>query len=45
MYQAEGEDQLHEPTDTRKQPIRARCLGHVTGYQPIRDPVFHVPLM
>ena len=19
-----------------KQPIRARCLGHVTGYQPIR---------
>eukprot|EP00116_Pleurobrachia_bachei_P004131 sb/3464393/ len=26
-----------EPTDTSKQPIRTRYLGHVTGYQPIRD--------
>ena len=27
-----------------KQPIRTRYLGHVTGYQPIRDqyfPIFH----
>eukprot|EP00116_Pleurobrachia_bachei_P016466 sb/3476728/ len=29
-----------EPTDTRKQPIRARYLGHVTVYQPIIDPYF-----
>eukprot|EP00116_Pleurobrachia_bachei_P014629 sb/3474891/ len=28
---------IHEPTDTSKQPIRTRYLGHVTGYQPIRD--------
>eukprot|EP00116_Pleurobrachia_bachei_P004577 sb/3464839/ len=26
-----------EPTETSKQPIRTRYLGHVTGYQPIRD--------
>eukprot|EP00116_Pleurobrachia_bachei_P006325 sb/3466587/ len=26
-----------EPTDTSKQPIRPRDLGHVTGYQPISD--------
>ena len=26
-----------ETTDTNKQPIRTRYLGHVTGYQPIRD--------
>ena len=29
-----------EPTDTSKQPIRTRYLGHVTGYQPIRTAVF-----
>ena len=29
-----------EPTDTSKQPIRTRYLGHVTGYQPIRDQYF-----
>eukprot|EP00116_Pleurobrachia_bachei_P005031 sb/3465293/ len=29
-----------EPTETSKQPIRARYLGHVTGYQPIRDQHF-----
>ena len=23
--------------DVSKQPIRTRYLGHVTGYQPIRD--------
>eukprot|EP00116_Pleurobrachia_bachei_P016205 sb/3476467/ len=26
--------------ETSKQPIRTRCLGHVTGYQPIRDHYF-----
>ena len=25
-----------------KQPIRTRYLGHVTGYQPIRDQYFHI---
>eukprot|EP00116_Pleurobrachia_bachei_P000807 sb/3461069/ len=29
-----------EPTDTSKQPIRTRYLGHVTVYQPIRDQYF-----
>eukprot|EP00116_Pleurobrachia_bachei_P015868 sb/3476130/ len=29
-----------EPTDTCKQPITTRYLGHVTGYQPIRDQYF-----
>eukprot|EP00116_Pleurobrachia_bachei_P016983 sb/3477245/ len=28
---------LQEPTEISKQPIRTRYLGHVTGYQPIRD--------
>eukprot|EP00116_Pleurobrachia_bachei_P018321 sb/3478583/ len=27
-------------TQTSKQPIRSRYLGHVTGYQPIRDHYF-----
>eukprot|EP00116_Pleurobrachia_bachei_P018397 sb/3478659/ len=31
---------LQEPTDTSKQPTRTRYLGHVTGYQPIRDQYF-----
>eukprot|EP00116_Pleurobrachia_bachei_P012567 sb/3472829/ len=31
---------FREPTDTRKQSIRSRYLGHVTGYQPIRDQYF-----
>eukprot|EP00116_Pleurobrachia_bachei_P008668 sb/3468930/ len=30
----------NEPTDTSKQPIRTRYLGHATGYQPIRDQYF-----
>ena len=30
----------HEPTESSKQPIRARYLCHVTGYQPIRDQHF-----
>ena len=29
-----------EPTESSKQPIRARYLGHVTGYQPISDQYF-----
>eukprot|EP00116_Pleurobrachia_bachei_P015642 sb/3475904/ len=29
-----------EPTESSKQPIRTRYLGHVTGYQPIRDQYF-----
>eukprot|EP00116_Pleurobrachia_bachei_P013278 sb/3473540/ len=32
-----GERDYQEPTETRKQPIKTRYLGHVTGYQPIRD--------
>ena len=33
---------VQEPTEPSKQPIRARYLGHVTGYQPIRDQYFLV---
>eukprot|EP00116_Pleurobrachia_bachei_P016967 sb/3477229/ len=34
----------HLPTDkTVLQPIRTRYLGHVTGYQPIRDQYFLIP--
>eukprot|EP00116_Pleurobrachia_bachei_P013614 sb/3473876/ len=29
-----------EPTESSKQPIRTRYLGHVTGYQPIRNHYF-----
>eukprot|EP00116_Pleurobrachia_bachei_P018084 sb/3478346/ len=29
-----------EPTETSKQPIRTRYLGHVTGYHPIRGKYF-----
>ena len=29
-----------EPTESCKQSIRTRYLGHVTGYQPIRDEYF-----
>ena len=29
-----------QPTESSKQPIRARYLGHVTGHQPIRDQYF-----
>ena len=31
---------IQEPTESSKQPIRAGHLGHVTGYQPIRDQYF-----
>ena len=31
---------IQEPTEFCKQPIRTRYLGHVTGYQPIRDQYF-----
>eukprot|EP00116_Pleurobrachia_bachei_P014864 sb/3475126/ len=30
----------HQPTETSKQLIGTRYLGHVTGYQPIRDQYF-----
>eukprot|EP00116_Pleurobrachia_bachei_P007942 sb/3468204/ len=30
-------NRFHDVFDTSKQPIRTRYLGHVTGYQPIRD--------
>ena len=33
---------MQEPTESSKQPIRAGHLGHVTGYQPIRDQYFMV---
>eukprot|EP00116_Pleurobrachia_bachei_P016531 sb/3476793/ len=29
-----------KPTETIEQPIRTRYLGHVTGFQPIRDQYF-----
>eukprot|EP00116_Pleurobrachia_bachei_P018779 sb/3479041/ len=29
-----------EPTETSKQPIRTRYLGHVTSYSPISDQYF-----
>eukprot|EP00116_Pleurobrachia_bachei_P000955 sb/3461217/ len=32
--------QILEPTDTSKQPISTRYLGHVTSYRPIRDQYF-----
>eukprot|EP00116_Pleurobrachia_bachei_P011707 sb/3471969/ len=31
---------VKEPTKTSKQPTKTRYLGHVTGYQPIRDQCF-----
>ena len=34
-----GMEVYYAGTD-RKQPIRTRYLGHVTGYQPIRDQYF-----
>ena len=39
MWQV-GTPQIQEPTEFRKQPIRTRYLGYVTGYQPIRDQYF-----
>eukprot|EP00116_Pleurobrachia_bachei_P004041 sb/3464303/ len=32
-----GPTVLQEPTETNKQPIRTHYLGHMIGYQPIRD--------
>ena len=31
---------MFKPSEPAKQPIRARYLGHVTGYQPITDQQF-----
>eukprot|EP00116_Pleurobrachia_bachei_P005180 sb/3465442/ len=36
----QGTFSLKEPTGLSKQPIRTRYLGHVTDYQPVRDPYF-----
>ena len=39
--------EIRSTTDRTKQPIRTLYLGHVTGYQPIRDqylPLFDVTL-
>ena len=33
---------LQKPTEPSKHPIRTRYLGHVIGYQPIRDQYFPV---
>eukprot|EP00116_Pleurobrachia_bachei_P017006 sb/3477268/ len=33
-------NKIIEPAETSKQPIRTRYLGHVTGYQQIRDQYF-----
>ena len=33
---------MTDPILERKSPIRARCLGHVAGYQPIRGQYFMV---
>eukprot|EP00116_Pleurobrachia_bachei_P011317 sb/3471579/ len=40
--QQHHETVYQEPTKTSKQPIRTRYLGHLTGYQPIRDQYFLV---
>eukprot|EP00116_Pleurobrachia_bachei_P010550 sb/3470812/ len=37
---AEEIGSLQKPTESSKQPVRTRYLGHVTGYQPIRDQYF-----
>eukprot|EP00116_Pleurobrachia_bachei_P018635 sb/3478897/ len=34
-----------EPTETMKQPMRTRYLGHVTDYQPIRVQYFLIRLV
>eukprot|EP00116_Pleurobrachia_bachei_P005399 sb/3465661/ len=36
----DSERTTSEPTETSELPIRTRSLGHVTGYQPIRDQYF-----
>eukprot|EP00116_Pleurobrachia_bachei_P001018 sb/3461280/ len=35
-----GAEYIGEPTETSKPRIKIRYLGHVTGYQPIRDQYF-----
>eukprot|EP00116_Pleurobrachia_bachei_P010707 sb/3470969/ len=35
-----NQNTVQESTETSKQPIRTRYLGHVTGYQPISDQYF-----
>ena len=36
LYHDSEIQNIQEPTESSKQPIRTRYLGHVTGYQPIR---------
>ena len=36
------QEEGQEPTETSKQLIITHYLGHVTGYQPIRDQYFPV---
>eukprot|EP00116_Pleurobrachia_bachei_P011042 sb/3471304/ len=40
MYPVISLTRKQEPTETSEQPIRTRYIGHVTGYQPIRDQYF-----
>eukprot|EP00116_Pleurobrachia_bachei_P009668 sb/3469930/ len=40
-----GKHSIQESTDTSKQTIRTRRLGHVTGYQPIKDQYFQIPFL
>ena len=39
---AENHSTEQRPTESSKQPIRNRYLGHVTGYKPIRDQYFQI---
>eukprot|EP00116_Pleurobrachia_bachei_P017070 sb/3477332/ len=45
LYGFHDDKAYHQgPTYTSKQPIRTHYLGHVIGYQPIRDQYFlHLP--
>ena len=36
-YSTNKHCEYQETTEPSKQPIRSRCLDHVTGYQPIKD--------
>eukprot|EP00116_Pleurobrachia_bachei_P008185 sb/3468447/ len=42
MIKAARDGGRQQPTEISKQPIRTRYLGHVTGYQPIRDQYFQI---
>eukprot|EP00116_Pleurobrachia_bachei_P018651 sb/3478913/ len=40
VYQLHLVCMCQQPNESSKQPIRTPYLGHVTGYQPIRDHYF-----